>query len=107
MTNQSTKQDDQAEELKKLVELVEDGAPNSSVMNEHTKNEEVIEQTRTREIDILNLPPRNEVHSQTNQRLHIKISRPFVRLLLVIIVILVVLAGLYYVWDGDMWNFPR
>ncbi|GGA61093.1 hypothetical protein [Ornithinibacillus halotolerans] len=48
------------------------------------------------EINVLNLPPRREVHSQNNQKVHFKISKPFIRLAFVIILLAVVLGISFY-----------
>src|SRR5690625_3015274 len=51
-----------------------------------------------RRIDILNLPPRTEIHSKYKKRTHVKFSRPLLRLLMVIIVLAGVFIGAYFIW---------
>lgn len=48
-------------------------------------------------IDILNLPSRKEVHSQ-KQFTHIKLTKPFIRLFSVFVVVLAVIGGTLFVW---------
>ncbi|MEW9674690.1 hypothetical protein ABRT01_00620 [Lentibacillus sp. L22] len=103
MTNHGNKQD----ELKKLVEEITDGkdtSTNRTSADEQMDKKQMVP-SQTREMDILNLPPRKEVHGKTNQRIRWQVSGPLVRLLLVIIIIIAVLAGLYYVGEGNIRGF--
>jgi len=101
MTNQVNEQAKQSDELKKLVEQVEKGDP----APETKSVDQTTEQAATIEIDVLNLPPRKEIHD-SKRRTHVKISAPFIRLLIVILIIVVVMGGLYYMWEADMLDFP-
>ncbi|WP_100010770.1 hypothetical protein [Lentibacillus sediminis] len=58
-------------------------------------------QKNEQEIDVLNLPPRKEVHGQKNST-SLKVSRPLLRFLFVVVLLLVILAGAFIVW-GDEW----
>lgn len=103
MTNHGNKQD----ELKKLVEEITDGgdtSANKTGPDEQTDKKQMVH-SQTREMDILNLPPRKEVHGKTNQRIRWQVSGPLVRMLLVIVIIIAVLAGLYYVGGGNIRDF--
>lgn len=53
------------------------------------------------EIDVLNLPPRKEVHT-TNKRPKIKLSRPFLRFLFTMIIVIVGLGTAIYVWQDEI-----
>ncbi|MFC3038952.1 hypothetical protein ACFOGI_01630 [Virgibacillus xinjiangensis] len=52
-----------------------------------------------REMDILDLPPRKEVHGGSKSRIRLKVSLPLFRLIVVILLILGLSAGLY--WAGN------
>lgn len=101
----SNQDDEQTDELKKLVDQVEKREDQSQPMKTSYLNEETTEIAATKEIDILNLPPRNEVHGNKKKHIHIKISAPLIRLLIVTLIILVVLGGLYYGWGIDVLDF--
>ncbi|WP_099158390.1 hypothetical protein [Virgibacillus ndiopensis] len=104
MSNKTKELEDQASELRKLVnEVQQEELVESTETNDFTEENE-IKTEETREVDILNLPPRKEVHSKNNTRAHVKMSKPFMRLVLVIVIILAVLFGLYYVWGEELLN---
>ncbi|MGY0691801.1 hypothetical protein ACW2QC_03280 [Virgibacillus sp. FSP13] len=107
MENQTKEREDQATELRKLVNEVQEGQANTSFDN-HSSAEESTDDLEQIDwgVDILNLPPRKEVHAKDDQRTHMKISRPFIRLLLVIIITLGILVGLYYVWGDELLHLP-
>lgn len=58
-----------------------------------------------RDIDILNLPPRKEVHSTKKSKTHFKISRPMLRLILISVVIIVIIAGVVYLMETEHLQF--
>ena len=91
---------DQAEHLKELFNEIE-----------HSEREEVStqdglhaepENVQVLKIDILNLPPRKEIHSMNNNRTRLKLGKPLIRLLLVIVVLIVIIIGSYYLWDEQL-----
>lgn len=49
------------------------------------------------EVDVLQLPPRSEVHNKSKWSMQIKPSSPLVRFIFVIILMLAVIGVLYYV----------
>lgn len=49
------------------------------------------------DIDVLNLPPRSEVHLSSGRRVKLTLNRPLIRLLLIIGVVILILCGIYYV----------
>src|SRR5690625_5296180 len=49
------------------------------------------------EIDILNLSPRSEVHLSKSKKIKLTLNRPLVRFLLVIILLIGITIGAYYV----------
>ncbi|WP_188453831.1 hypothetical protein [Virgibacillus oceani] len=98
MSNETKEIEDQAAELRKLVDEVQQKDVKDSEVNIGGIMD------GEREVDILNLPPRKEVHSKKNTRTHLKMSRPFLRLVFVIVIILAVLFGIYYVWGDEIVN---
>lgn len=55
-----------------------------------------------RKIDVLNLPPRTEVHGKQKTRTHVKFSKPLLRLLIVIIILLGIIIGAYFIWGEEL-----
>src|SRR5690625_4764243 len=53
-------------------------------------------------MDIMNLPPRKEIHSNHKKRIHVKLSRPLFRFLSVIIILLVIIYGAYFIWGNEL-----
>ncbi|MBY7143470.1 hypothetical protein KFZ56_10510 [Virgibacillus sp. NKC19-3] len=105
MNNNSSNQEDQATELKSLLDEVQqrDGAKGDNSQIAAIEETEVQE----REIDVLNLPPRKEVHRKNKQRTHIKVGSlggPLLRFLIVFILLLVVLTGAYLLWEEELIN---
>ena len=90
---------DQANELRQLLNEVEQGEQTNKVDNE------IIEETVSRrEIDILKLPPRKEIHTQ-NKRAKLKVSKPFLRLLFISLFVIAILIGAFYLWEGELATF--
>ncbi|MFC4022914.1 hypothetical protein ACFOUV_03685 [Oceanobacillus longus] len=88
---------DQANDLRSLIQEVE---------NEHEKkpDESLVSNKHTvekREVDILNLPPRKEIHS-VNQRTRFKISKPLFRLLLVILLLIIIFIVASYFFGDEL-----
>ncbi|MEC5422435.1 hypothetical protein QGM71_02880 [Virgibacillus sp. C22-A2] len=98
MSQKATERDDQAEELRKLLSEVQQGEKGRPSQQANLDDEVVYE----REIDILELPPRKEVHGTKKKRTQIKLSRPLLRFLIVIILLLLVLTGVYYLWADEI-----
>ena len=90
---------DQANELRQLLHEVEQGEE----MKEG--NIEIIEETASRrEIDVLKLPPRKEIHTK-NKRAKLKVSKPFLRLLFISLFVIAILIGTFYLWEGELAAF--
>lgn len=81
--------DDQAAKLQQL--FLELNNQESKEKKEKITEEEMIE------VDVLNLPPRSEVHQQTNLRLHMDVRRPVWRFVFVIFIIVVIGTIVYFV----------
>jgi len=92
------KNDDQATDLQKLIDEVQ--------QSERIQKKQQVslsqESDQIRKMDILNLPPRKEIHRNHKQRIHVKLSRPLFRFLSVIIILLVIIYGAYFIWENDL-----
>lgn len=53
------------------------------------------------ETDVLNLPPRSEVHSVRKKGMKMTLNWPLIRFLIVIIVLIAIVAGVYYLIGID------
>lgn len=108
MIERDTERDDQAAELRKLFDEVQGANDLQAEKNQDSteENDSVPVSEPTREIDILNLPPRKEVHSNTKKRTSFKISRPLVRLSTVIIVLAIIIFVAYYLWGAELIQPP-
>lgn len=83
----------QAEKLMELFQEVSNHAPDNETMRNETKQgvaEEYIE------LDVLNLPPRREIHQKSKQRLTIRWREPIVRMFFVLVLLLTILVVLYF-----------
>lgn len=70
--------------------------------NQDSDDKEFIEKTSQPKIDVLNLPPRKEIHKDNKQRVKFKISTPLIRFILVITALIIILASSYYFWGDDL-----
>jgi len=84
--------------LSGLDEKTENIQDQATELRNHFHNDDQDDQDK---IDVLNLPPRNEVH-QDKKRTHIKWSKPFGRFLLVVMVLVILLFIVYYSFDEDL-----
>ncbi|GAB3052689.1 hypothetical protein [Virgibacillus ainsalahensis] len=73
--------------------------------NDDINSENESDTKEFKEIDVLNLPPRKEIHSTKKKRTHFKINFPLVRFLVVIIILLCVITGVYFVWEDAFIQF--
>src|SRR5690625_1720683 len=95
LKNQTNTVQDQAEQLKQIVqELNTNASREKSEDDNHTLGQD--------KIDILDLPPRKTIHVHKNKILKIKMRRPLVRFLIVIIVPISIIFILYYFWQDDL-----
>lgn len=90
--------EDQAAELKKIFEEVEQNEVSEE--NEWLEVDAPLQEVR--EIDILNLPPRKDVHNEDTKRARLNLGKPFIRLISVIITLMVIIAGSYYLWGEEL-----
>ncbi|WP_026906581.1 hypothetical protein [Paucisalibacillus globulus] len=106
MEDVKTDSNDQAKELRELLQEVNNhnveekkpGFDNEQnlIMNDEALNQEEYDE---KTMDVLNLPPRKEVHSQKKNRTHVKLSRPFIRLIIVVVLLLTVIGMLLFYGD--------
>lgn len=98
MSERTNENNDQAEQLKQIFDELQQNA----VKSDELSNDEQYEEDYTiPKIDVLNLPPRKEVHSN-HGRARLSISRPFLRFLFVILLIVLVIFGAYYIWGEEL-----
>lgn len=96
MTKSANNNDkDQADDLRELI--LE--ATNDTTVSEDEP--ETSEQVNLRDIDVLDLPPRKEVHG-SNGPMKMKLSKPLLRFIFIsLLVITVIIVGLYF-FDGEI-----
>ncbi|GGP10431.1 hypothetical protein [Oceanobacillus neutriphilus] len=88
----SSKQNDQAEALRQAIQ---DVTENKTETEEAVLDQDEQKEQTSVEIDILNLPPRNEVHKDSS-KIRFKVNLSLLRFLF-IVVLLLALAGII-VW---------
>ena len=98
MEKDSSKNVGQAAQLQQLFSELQ----HNEIAQRSDQDELYIEPKQLRKIDVLNLPPRTEVHSKNNNRTHLKLGRPFMRLLIVVFIFIIVIIGAYYLWGEEL-----
>lgn len=98
MSTETTEYEDQAEHLKRLFNEVQQG----EMKPEKVSDESDTAQEPTLKIDVLNLPPRKEVHGNHNNRARVKLGKPFLRFLSVIIILVALVIGAYFIWGEEL-----
>ena len=92
----------EVDELKSILEQIEQG-DKAEEKEEADAKHPSDDSFQKREINILNLPPRKEIHSQN--RLHVKFNRPLARLIFIILLLAAFLAGVYYFLGDELPEF--
>src|SRR5699024_9784655 len=64
-------------------------------------NEEQKQEPR-RQIDVLDLPPRKEIHSKNKSRVHFKLNRSILRLFVVFLLVVAVIVGVIYLFENNL-----
>lgn len=98
MSDKTNEYEDQAEQLKQIFDELQQNAPNS---DQPSNEQEVIDDSIPK-IDILNLPPRREIHDDNHTRTRLSISRPFLRFLSIIIFVIIIVFGAYFFWGEEL-----
>lgn len=110
MGERNTERDGQAAELRKLFNEVQgnevENRKKNGESNSTHENDLVIPNDAARKVDILDLPPRKVVHSNKQIRTRLRLSRPFARLSVVIILLLIVVLGVFYLWSVELIQLP-
>ncbi len=88
-------------ELRSLFEELEKGNEKKTI---HTETNTDKNTETKREVDILNLPPRKEIHS-ANAGMHFRVNKPLFRFLFVLFLLIIILIGAYYFWDNELFSF--
>ncbi|MBP1949536.1 hypothetical protein [Virgibacillus litoralis] len=101
MSKETKEYTDQADELRKLFNEVQEESVQSVPVVDGVNEDSETDQ-KERDVDILNLPPRKEVHSTNNKRTRVRLSGASLRLVIVVIIILVFLGGAYYFWGQEL-----
>lgn len=96
MNTETDKQNDQAAELRKLISEVESTEASANYVSNKNENE-------IQNVDILNLPPRKEVHHNKTP-MNLKVSKSVVRLLFVILLTLAVVLSIIYLNEYNVIN---
>ncbi|MHA6251075.1 hypothetical protein [Oceanobacillus sp. CAU 1775] len=97
MTNSANDIDkDQANELRELFK---------EVTSEETLPQEVeeVSDVNHRVIDVLNLPPRKEVHTSSGP-MKMKMSKPLMRFIFISLLVITIIIVALYFFDGEITN---
>ncbi|GAA0599696.1 hypothetical protein GCM10009001_15020 [Virgibacillus siamensis] len=99
MSHEPEKHEDNGTELKRLFDEVQSEAS----INKPSETDETPYPPKTeRQIDVLNLPPRTEVHSGKKDHARIKINHAMLRFIFVIIILVLVLGGSFFLWGEEI-----
>ncbi|WP_053219365.1 hypothetical protein [Virgibacillus senegalensis] len=93
MEEESSK--DQASQLRDLVEEMDENTDSGEEMKDHFEQEEV---------NVLNLPPRKEVHQSKKTRIKWKLSLPLIRLLVILFLLIVAVIASFQLWGDQLFN---
>lgn len=95
MSVESKEKADQATELKKLFQ---------DIASQDHDSEDVMPpfEEHQQEMDVLNLPPRKEVHGRKGSRAKLKFSAPLIRFILVMMIIMGLLVFSYVMWGQEL-----
>lgn len=95
------KKQEEHHQAAKLQELFSEINHHETTYNSDNIEKVVPKETKKQEIDILNLPPRSEVHGKKMTKMRWKIRSPFIRFLFVILLAIILLVGAYYYLELD------
>lgn len=84
-------EENQAEKLSQLfADVVNQSEENKANETKDTADDFV-------EVDVLNLPPRSEVHKTPKRKLYIHLGSPFTRLLTVLVILVIIIGIIYFI----------
>ncbi|WP_368651978.1 hypothetical protein AB4Y30_09380 [Ornithinibacillus sp. 4-3] len=105
MDTDKNKSEDQATQLKKLVNELNNDVPTDNQQIQIDSNALFRETNEDPIIDILNLPPRKEVHQENTKRARLKMmGRPLSRFIFVCVILVLILGVAYYFWNDELMN---
>lgn len=88
----------QAEKLQQLFDEI-----NNRPNEKNERKEDKLEKDMI-EVDVLNLPPRKEVHTNPKTRIYFHFKRPFLRISIVFLFLIVVLVTLFFVLGEQLFS---
>lgn len=100
MENKTRESKDQASELRKILDEVENSSNQKTNAESGQKepNKEIPDEPN---IDILNLPPRKDVHSKRKKRTKLKVGSASKRLISVFIILILLFGTAFYLWGEE------
>lgn len=91
----------QAEKLQQLFTEITSHEKEIEQERKVVSKKQLDEKTTYEEIDVLNLPPRSEVHKKIKWRFSVRFSAPIVRFIFFfLILIIVIFVILFFYYDG-------
>lgn len=99
LSQETTKYKDQAEHLKKLFNEVQQSESKEVKKGKPPLNPEHSQDVK---VDVLNLPPRKEVHGKSLDRARLKFRKPLLRFLTVITILVMIIIGAYFIWNEEL-----
>ncbi|WP_138416903.1 hypothetical protein [Aquibacillus sediminis] len=94
---------DQAYELRNMMNEINDNTEDENIEVETKQDHRGDSQ---QDVNILNLPPRSQVHEDKKTKVKWKISYPLVRLLLILFILIVMLLLTYQLWGKETIEAP-
>ncbi len=86
--------------------MVEETDELKALLAEVSKVEKPVEKEDTQPIiDVINLPPRTDVHKSKSKRMKVKINSPITRFVFVLLIISVIIFLAYYYLGDDIFIF--
>ncbi|MEI3604711.1 hypothetical protein SPD48_03315 [Pseudogracilibacillus sp. SE30717A] len=92
-------EENQAEKLQQLfAEVTNQPIDQQESKDEETSNDYI-------EVDVLNLPPRSEVHTKPKQKVNVSFNSPLMRLFSVLILLIIIVTLIYFVAGEKLIHF--
>lgn len=99
MAKSNERSENERKETDQLMELFQEVAnhdPDAIQSVEITEEDESNEEMSYIELDVLDLPPRREVHGKPKNRYVFTFKNPFTRLFFVVLIVVIIIALLFY-----------
>ncbi|TRM12596.1 hypothetical protein FH966_13305 [Lentibacillus cibarius] len=117
MTEETKEYDDQAKDLRELLQEVEHAeiqddrseSENANNLSNDEEDEGVNDTKKQGEgnVNILELPPRKEVHTENKKGIRFKMNSITIRLLTVIFIIVLLIGGAFFLWGEELVEFIK